>query len=660
MSGLARTLAIALFLAAPACSCDDDPGAGDPNADAGPTLPPGTTALRLDPANVTLRIDGTTPASQTFTVTAVKADGSSEDVTAISAYGLSVAYLGSMQGPTFTTAGQGGTVELTATLGTLSAKATITIELRRVVIDPMITLPDVPSLFDGPDAPDRAPELVYPNDGVLLPSNLGAIELHYLKGSNDNTLFEIRFTGAASTLVHYVRCTPLGRGCVYTPGDALWAVVADSNRGGPAVEVEVRGTDEQGRGVGRSAKLQLHISGAPVRGGLYYWTTSNGTGIMRTEFGDLRAPERFYPFEGGGCHGCHALSRNGRHMTLSINGQRDGRISLIDVAARQVLVSNDNNRREQFQSWNPTGDRFAGVWTDGDPVDTNIRIRDGRTTDVVETIPVGFEPDHPDWSPRGDRIIFTRVTIHQTTQRPGRGGISYVEALAGGGWSEPRELIAPADGLNHYYPAYAPDGQFFVYNRSRCEGGRNYGGECDADADDSAELWAMRTEGGPAVTLSKANAPGVTDQGQTELCNSYPKWAPFVDPRYRDRPGRVMWVTFSSRRNYGLREPNGSDMWLWMAAVDPDEVLAGRDGSFPAFALPFQDLGTSNHIAQWTTQIVPDESDGGPRDGNLDPGGDGGACVGFGDVCDPSNDRCCSGTTCSENGPGIYLCRPNI
>jgi hypothetical protein len=41
-----------------------------------------------------------------------------------------------------------------------------------------------------------------------------------------------------------------------------------------------------------------------------------------------------------------------------------------------------------------------------------------------------------------------------------------------------------------------------------------------------------------------------------------------------------------------------------MAAIDLD-APAGTDPSFAAFALPFQDITTSNHIAQWTTQVVP-------------------------------------------------------
>jgi hypothetical protein len=42
-----------------------------------------------------------------------------------------------------------------------------------------------------------------------------------------------------------------------------------------------------------------------------------------------------------------------------------------------------------------------------------------------------------------------------------------------------------------------------------------------------------------------------------------------------------------------------------MAAVDPDKIANGEDGCYTAFALPFQDITTSNHIAQWTTKVVP-------------------------------------------------------
>lgn len=42
-----------------------------------------------------------------------------------------------------------------------------------------------------------------------------------------------------------------------------------------------------------------------------------------------------------------------------------------------------------------------------------------------------------------------------------------------------------------------------------------------------------------------------------------------------------------------------------MVGVDPARAAAGNDPSFVAFWLPFQDLASGNHIAQWVEEIVP-------------------------------------------------------
>jgi len=109
-----------------------------------------------------------------------------------------------------------------------------------------------------------------------------------------------------------------------------------------------------------------------------------------------------------------------------------------------------------------------------------------------------------------------------------------------------------------------------------------------------------------------------------------------------------MWMSFSSQRAYGLKQPNGRDTWLWMAAIDPDAILAGRDGSAPAFALPAQDFRTSNHIAQWAARIAPD------------PGTVPDGCVGYGDPCEAANDQCCPGASCADQGGGIFRCKPSL
>ena len=41
---------------------------------------------------------------------------------------------------------------------------------------------------------------------------------------------------------------------------------------------------------------------------------------------------------------------------------------------------------------------------------------------------------------------------------------------------------------------------------------------------------------------------------------------------------------------------------IWMVGVNPG--AGGRDPSFAAFCLPFQDVTTSNHIAQWTKYFI--------------------------------------------------------
>jgi hypothetical protein len=95
--------------------------------------------------------------------------------------------------------------------------------------------------------------------------------------------------------------------------------------------------------------------------------------------------------------------------------------------------------------------------------------------------------------------------------------------------------------------------------------------------------------------------------------DTFPRPAPFLS-EHRGTP--IGWFTVSSQRRAGLRRffPNASvvgdpatQALLWMFAIDPAEVQNGSDGSRRGFFLPFQDLSTSNHMAQWTERIVSDD-----------------------------------------------------
>ncbi|HEY1099111.1 MAG TPA: hypothetical protein VGF99_09280 [Myxococcota bacterium] len=632
----------------------DGEGEGEGEGD-----PADVVELRLEPADVTLTTDGLTTPSQVYAVTAVTRGGSERDVSGDVSFALSNTALGGVADHTFTSAGLGGTSEIVAALGDVVVRGTITVLLQTTVVgdgnsnDGGTVPDDGGDIFDDVDSPPvddaRAPQLVYPNDGVLLPRNLGTIEVQWRRGRDDNSLFAVTFKSSVVDIRVITRCVNLEGGCVYSPSPSMWRLLAESHAGAHEdVVVGVVGSDDGGTSIGRSAQVKIAFAATGVQGGLYYWTTSGTTAIMRVDFGDAeQVPEKFFPFQGNSCFGCHALSPDGRKMTLSANGQNDGRLGLINIVDGTETLGFQDGIREQFQGWNGSSSLFAGIF--GDTADlgvrNRIRIRDASTANVVETIELDHEPTHPDWSPIEDRLTWTKVTEHRTSQRPGRGAITTSRKIDGA-WQAPIDLVEAQTGVNRFTPATAPDGAYVAFVESHCNNpDARIADECDGDADPTGTMFSVAFAGGPPVNLAKANAPGVGDGTQTRLSNSFPKWSPFSEPRFADGEGRIHWMTFSSRRAYGLRttNPDNGRQLLWMVAVDPAKAAAGEDGSYAAFALPFQDIGTSNHMAQWTREFV----EAGCSELNT-------GCV-VGD-----DDACCGSAVCTPVGNGSLdgTCQP--
>ena len=127
-------------------------------------------------------------------------------------------------------------------------------------------------------------------------------------------------------------------------------------------------------------------------------------------------------------------------------------------------------------------------------------------------------------------------------------------------------------------------------------------------------LILLFTVGGAVGIANAATKPASADdgvKGKTFTIATDTTWAPFEFQRTQTPGSRVMWLTFSSSRRYGLRTPPPgtspeatTGALLWMVAIDPDLAAQGQDPSYAAFCLPFQDVTTSNHIAQWTEDVV--------------------------------------------------------
>jgi Tol biopolymer transport system component len=629
---LRRTLVIhaLLVVATAGCSGGDvgsgGSGGGGSGGSGGAPAIPGLLSIAVAPADQTLVIDGNTPASATYTATGTFGDGHQEDITARVSFRLGDPGLGTFAAARFTSASdRGGRTTVIADAGSIEGLAALALQLRQRATDPASTnLPaDPASGFGGAVDPARAPQLVYPNDGVLLPPNLGRLEIHFRPGTS-NTLFELHFANALTDVTVYLRCAnPLGGGCIYQPTATVWNWVAETNRGGDPVTLSLRGTDDAGSAVG-VAQGDLHVSFSQdnLLGAIYYWTTSNGTAIMRYDFaGTQTQPQRFLDgtSTNGDCIGCHSLSRDGKRVAATTVGGYDGRVLLYDVERLAAMVPFGQPGKSVFESWNPDDSQYVGVYAATGASTFNPVVFAGSTGVQLGIIDVGASDaqptSHPDWSPDGRRIVYVRVGqrwgTSGTLARFYEGAIEMVSDMGGGVWSTPRVLVARQTDQNHYYPTFSPDGSLIVYNESSCSG--SLSDRCNAYEDIAAELRALAIDAQNAqpVVMARANAPGIEDHGNTELINSYPRWSPFVFHRTSEVSSTLEWITFSSGRQYGLRPPpagggeNPVGTFLWMAAIEPNRLLAGGDPSYPAFAVPFQDLGTSNHIAQWTTRIVP-------------------------------------------------------
>jgi hypothetical protein len=508
--------------------------------------------------------------------------------------------------------------------------------------DPNSVPSNAAALFTGPADPNHAPVIAYPNDGVMLPPNLHALDVHWIPGSPSYTLFEVSFTSPSLTLQYFTRCGSLGGllvqgACGFQLDDTGYEYLAQSNAGEGNVAITVSGTDDAGTAVGTSPSINIQFAQGSVNGGVYYWDVTH-TRIMRFDFGGSTTTPDVFLAPGdygtsGTCIGCHALSSDGTKLAASAGGQGNGYLVYVNGVAdptTPLTVNEDGANRIQFASFDPPGDMFVAIYGDGSPLDPHsLYFHDGTTGLILPdlTKQLTFEPDHPAWSPDGTMIAMTHVGVHGTSQMEFLGGIDVATfapgsvgdsgaAVGDGGTalSDP-VVVVPSNvgGVNSYNPSFAPDSTFLVFTQTTCALSQSTTNVCDSDVSSnvSATTWAVTP--GPLATpvhLDKASAPGVADGAGANILDTFPRSTPFETTQ---GGGRLFWFTVASLRQPGLRfkgykasdEGSGQQQQqLWMFAVDPDRILAGQDGSYPAFFLPFQDPTTSNHIAQWTQRIV--------------------------------------------------------
>jgi len=552
-------------------------------------------------------------------------------------------------------------------------------------------------------APGAAPELVYPPDGALFPPNTNVIEVQFRPGAG-NELFEIDFQNELTDVRVITRCNPIANtrgiatgGCGFSLSDENWRFVTEVNRGGLPVHVTVRATPMDLSCVGTSNSRDILVATEDVPGVIYYWqaATVDGVpgksgGIFRFDFGRTDVPPEPFlessPTTANRCYGCHFLSRDGERISYGSDDPDSddeyGDVSsyLMDVGTRTLASGRLQPGFRTFQM-----DHSTLLASDGLSRENPAAFYryDGTTGALVDNPSSGeARGTHPDWAPDDSRVVFVRpTTFYQRTSASEdpdgddhhfSGGSLYQMTFDGTTFGAPTPLLM-SSGENNYYPAFTPDGAFLIFDRILGATGIDQ----DAFSNPRARIWAMTSTGGAPVDLSRLN-------DRDGLSNSWPRVSPYVQS---DRGHEIVWVTFSSIRDYGLRvqneDPAGVACYppespqnpstdrgcplvptscacttegcttfcvqpqIWMAAVEVDAsggINAGNDTSYPAFWLPFQEVSAHNHTAQWATAI-PDRP----------PAMDGGTCGGAGAACGAGLAVCCAAYYCDS--PTSGTCR---
>jgi hypothetical protein len=649
--------------------------------------------VRIDPADSTIVVQRGQSASVTFHVFATMKGRSDEvEITSRSVFYVPDNYLvGTFPAdgsPDFTTRlpvaatdppQRGGLVTVQAqAANTNDPITTVTTTLTVTVVDvgtaaagtPGATpaLPADPvSTFAGTEDPTLAPTLVYPNDGVLLPPNLSALEIHWLPGKTAGELYEVSFQSDFIDLRYYTRCYAdpakfVAATCALELDPDRFDVLAQSNRGGAAVTLRVRGSNETGQ-FGQSAATGVAFASDRVDGAVYYWTASTPPRIMRFDFGSQSAlapvlqpsdlpGDDGTPGAGTRCVGCHVLSRDGTRMVAATGASYESYLVYInDLTTPRTATSGwltvdgrssgpASQNRILLASFNPDGSQFVAVPPvgDGSVPTPELLFHDGvtglRIAGAAGSLSLGFTPSFPDWSPDGNSIAVTHIygSNNQTISFQ-EGGISVVGRSATG-WTLPAvEVVPHVTGKNRYNSTFVPDSSFLLYSESiRQTGDSDL--VVDGYSDPSAKTWAVAPAAGATpIFLANASAAGVADSmtladsraanlvqriAAGQLMDTFPRPAPFA---VKQGGHNMFWFTVSSQRRAGVRRyyPNHSvvgdsdtQTLLWMFALDADKVLAGQDGSYPGFFLPFQDMTSSNHMASWTQKYVSDQPPPGP------------------------------------------------
>ncbi len=577
-----------------------------------------------------------------------------------------------------------------------------------------------PGLDGGACSPQTLgpPTLVYPPDGVLLPPNMNVLEVQWVPPTGA-ALFEVDFENAATDVRVETICNSItsvrgvaNAGCGLTLSQAEWNDISNLNRGGDPLKVTVRAAPASATCTSTSQQsIAINFAQENLTGGIYYWQSATYGGIQGTtggifyhDFGSFDpTPTPFWTSGATGtCVGCHTLTKSGVYMSL-MNDDPDAddefgdvKTLVLNVPTRTALSGANIGPGSQTFTHGANPVMVASTYKQGKNMSFAVWTADGSTQLATDPLPglgtTQLYGTQPNLSEDDKTLVFVAPSvtngmssISQSGDHHFMGGslwsasFSTANAPDGGsptyGLSNFTEFLTATGQENFYYPDQSVDGNWVVLDENNDTSAANNNGDCFYSRQARVKIMHFPPQAGDQP-LDLPNLD-VADG----LSNSWPRWSPALQT-YKNH--QILWVTFSSNRDYGVRLKNtGFDNYyppesplydqpqpqskqgqttdnyaapqIWMAAiiVDPSRSLDATDRSFPAFWLPFQDVTAHNHSAQWVNQVqgMPPSGDSGTGSSSGGGSGSGGdsatpACGQAGASCAAGDPLCCSDAIC--------------
>ncbi len=523
------------------------------------------------------------------------------------------------------------------------------------------------------------PTLVYPLDGLLLPPNMNVLEVQFIPPQSA-VEYEVDFENAATDVRVTTLCNPVpdvrqgpSKGCGLTLPQAAWTDIANANRDGDPLNVTVRATIDGSCVTTTPQTVRLSFAKDDLAGGIYYWqsATYGGIGgktggIYSHDFGTFDpTPTPFYTSDvTGTCVGCHNVSHDGIRMSIAFDDPDgddefgDVNTGVLDIPTKSKVGG--TNMSPGFQTFTHDHARMiASTYKTQQNKAFEIYDGNGGTLLATAMLPTNMQATQPDLSKDDSTLVFVvpgvvnnQTTISQAGDHHFMGGSLYTSGFSATAntLTAPQAFLMATGTQNFYYPSFDPTGQFIIFNEADDASSAN--NNDDAFYNRKARVKIMHYPAQSGDSPLDLTALNVADG----LTNSWPRWSPFVGTFHGHQ---ILWVTFSSNRDYGLHlvntgfdncyppespaydqpQPlskqnttyqNCAQPQIWMAAVivDGTRSIDDTDRSYPAFWLPFQDVTSHNHSAQWVETVSnPDQPDGGACLPIGDPCGDAGAGV---------------------------------